>query len=206
MPGEFGNPSRSPAFRADIWSVIVRYLHVILGSDDMSDMFIGQQLARHDTTGCDQSIPMRCITFRHNSSNCAVQCSTGTYSSSAGSSSCSSCSASQVAPAGATASSQCTTCATGFAPNTAKSACTATSTAIHRKKRAILPCQPGFALCPVLSGRRGVKECVDISSDVESVEAVWAKALARNAPHSILERQQTASAVHVITNAPRATT
>jgi hypothetical protein len=65
MPGEFGNPSRSPAFRADIWSVIVRYLHVILGSDDMSDMFIGQQLARHDTTGCDQSIPMRCITFRH---------------------------------------------------------------------------------------------------------------------------------------------
>jgi len=141
-----------------------------------------------------------------NSSNCAVQCSTGTYSSSAGSSSCSSCSASQVAPAGATASSQCTTCATGFAPNTAKSACTATLTAIHRKKRAILPCQPGFALCPVLSGRRGVKECVDISSDVESVEAVWAKALARNAPHSILERQQTTSAVHVITNAPRATT
>lgn len=61
MPGEFGNPSRSPAFRADIWSVIVRYLHVILGSDDMSDMFIGQQLARHDTTGCDQSIPMRCL-------------------------------------------------------------------------------------------------------------------------------------------------
>ena len=74
------------------------------------------------------------------------------------------------------------------------------------EKRAILPCQPGFALCPVLSGRRGVKECVDISSDVESVEAVWAKALARNAPHSILERQQTTSAVHVITNAPRATT
>lgn len=54
--------------------------------------------------------------YTNPSTKCAAQCAAGTYSTSGSASSCSSCSANQIAPAGATATSQCTTCGTGSAP------------------------------------------------------------------------------------------